>query len=248
MKIDHIVINVDSYIQTNKEFIDKVDTFGIPYKPKWGKGTKGFKVSNLWIGKEYLEMVRIKTFDGGGWISNWTKHYHHGHRGVIGLALEVDNIEEVFHELNSKGVNVTPPKPLTFKWFFKLLSKTMPWRNSYLPEFEGFPFQIFLQQLNDEKSKAFMQQYMVPNSTENHINGIKEIKVYGKLTINDKNIIRALFQNYEEHEKSMIILLGQQTISFIEADEQYTEILLDCNNKDYSNKHLDIHNVLLINS
>lgn len=32
----------------------------LPYEPKWGKGTKGFNVSNLWIGNEYLEMVNIK--------------------------------------------------------------------------------------------------------------------------------------------------------------------------------------------
>ena len=59
-------------------------------------------------------------------------------------------------------IQVSMPEPLKFKWFFKLLSKTMPWKNSYLPKFKVMPFQFFLQQLNDEKSKAFMQKYMVP--------------------------------------------------------------------------------------
>ncbi len=61
MKIDHLVVNVNKEIQVNKEMIKNVYSIGLPYVPKWGKGTKGFKVSNIWIGKEYLELVRVKT-------------------------------------------------------------------------------------------------------------------------------------------------------------------------------------------
>lgn len=64
MKIDHLVINVNKEIQENKETIKNVHSIGLPYVPKCGKGTKGFKVSNIWIGKEYLELVRVKTKDG----------------------------------------------------------------------------------------------------------------------------------------------------------------------------------------
>ena len=37
--------------------IQSIRNTGVPYEPKWGKGTKGFKASNIWIGNEYLEMI-----------------------------------------------------------------------------------------------------------------------------------------------------------------------------------------------
>ena len=66
----HLVVNVDSFVQEDENFIKKVHSLGLPYEPKWGKGTKGFKVSNIWIGNEYFELVKIKSKDGGGWIES----------------------------------------------------------------------------------------------------------------------------------------------------------------------------------
>ncbi|KAB2334545.1 VOC family protein [Cytobacillus depressus] len=248
MKIDHLVINVDKFIQEDKELINSIHSIGLPYKPRWGKGTKGFKVSNIWIGKEYFELVRIKAKDGGGWIKDWTTKYLDGHRGLIGFALEVNDIEETYQQLLSQNVNVSPPEPLTFRWFFNLLTKTMPWRNLYLPEFKGVPFQFFLQQLNDEKSKTYMEQYMVPNSRDNAIEGITEVNIYGKLTEGDKKVLYALFEDYEESKDLLKINLGAQTIRFITSNTYRVEVVLKCNNKDYSNKKINIHNLQIQNS
>lgn len=246
MKIDHLVVNVDGYVQDDKNFIKKVHAFGLPYEPKWGKGTKGFKVSNLWIGDEYFELIQVKTKDGGGWIKSWTDDYHSGHRGLIGFALEVDDIEATYQKLIKQNVPVTVPEPLKFKWFFNLLSKTMPWKNSYLPKFEGMPFQFFLQQLNDEKSKAYMQKYMVPNSRDTNINGILEVKIYGTLTELDKSIIKALFQDYHIGDHTITVSLGNQIISFVESQEHLVEVILDCDNEEKLTRQLEIGNNLII--
>ena len=37
--------------------------------------------------------------DGGGWIESWTEDYHSGHRGLIGSALEVDDIDAIYQKL-----------------------------------------------------------------------------------------------------------------------------------------------------
>ena len=201
-----------------------------------GKGTKGFKVSNIWIGKEYFELVQIKAKDGGGWIKDWTTKYLDGHRGLIGFALEVDDIDETYQKLLSHNIYVSPPEPLKFRWFFNLLYKTMPWRNSYLPELKGVPFQFFLQQLNDEKTKKYMEQYMVPNSRDNDIEGILEVVIYGELTEDDKKVIYALFDDYEERKDLLKINLGTQTIRFINSTTYKVEVILKCNSKDYSKR------------
>ena len=247
MKIDHLVVNVDRSIQQDQNFIKKVHSLGLPYEPKRGKGTKGFKVSNIWIGDEYFEFVSIKTQDGGGWIKSWTEKYHSGHRGLIGFALEVDDIEATYQSLISQGINVTAPESLKFRWFFNLFSKAMPWKNSYLPVFEGVSFQFFLQQLNNQKVKSYMQKHMVPNGKEKNINGISEVKIHGTLTEKDRNIIRALFQEYDMQDGTIIISLGNQTISFVESEKESFEVLLDCNNEEYSAKSVEIENVLIKN-
>lgn len=247
MKIDHLVINVDRYVHEEKDFVKKVNSLGLPYEPKWGKGTKGFKVSNLWIGDEYFEMVRIKNKDGGGWVPSWTEAYHNGHRGLIGFALDVEDIEAVYKRLVRQKIEVSSPEPLRFRWFFNLLHKTMPWKNSYLPVFEGVPFQFFLQQMNDEKSKNFMQQYMVPNSKDQNINGISQVKIYGAWTEKDKELIKEIFAHCEVEDKKITIFLDNQTICCIDSDTYKVEVLLDCNHSEYAKRELNMGNLRIGN-
>lgn len=133
MKLDHFVINIDKKYQKDEAIINYIRSAGFPYEPKWGKGTKGFKVSNLWIGNEYLEMVNILRDDGGGWVQEWTKKYNDGHRGMICLMLDIENMDELYQTLSQKNIHVTLPKWLEFKWFFNLFTRRMPWRNCYIP-------------------------------------------------------------------------------------------------------------------
>lgn len=247
MKIDHLVVNVDRFVHEDKAFMEKVKSLGLPYEPKWGKGTKGFKVSNLWIGNEYLELIRIKNKDGGGWIQSWTEEYNHGHRGLIGFAIEVEDIEAVYKRLLSQQIKVSLPEPLRFRWFFNLLHKTMPWKNSYLPVFEGVPFQFFLQQMNDEKSKDFMRGYMLPNSRERNINGISQVNIYGAWTEKDKELLKKFFTEYEVQDGLITITIENQKICCIDSDAYKIEVLLDCNNNEYSLKQLEIGNLVIQN-
>ncbi len=247
MKIDHLVVNVDRFVHEDKDFVKSVNSVGLPYEPKWGKGTKGFKVSNLWIGNEYFEMVRIKNKDGGGWVQSWTEQYNNGHRGLIGFALDVNDIDAVYKRLLSQKIEVSSPEPLRFRWFFNMLHKTMPWKNSYLPVFEGVPFQFFLQQMNDEKSKNFMQQYMVPNSNDHNINGISQVNIYGAWTEKDKELIKEIFVDYEVQDDMITISIETQTICCIDSDVYKVEVLLDCSNTEYSKRELEIGNLTIRN-
>ncbi|MFJ7735880.1 VOC family protein [Lysinibacillus sp. NPDC097287] len=247
MKIDHLVVNVDNCVQEDHNIIEQIHSAGLPYNPKKGKGTKGFKVSNIWIGNEYFEFVSIKTNDGGGWLKDWTLKYLDGHRGLIGFCLEVDDIEESYQKLLQQNIHVAPPKPLEFRWFFNLLKKKMPWRNLYLPEFQGVPFQFFLQQLDDEKTKKYMKKYMVPNSLDNEISSISEVIIYGELTIEDKKILNALFMNYEEKNDILSIYLEKQTIRFIKSTQYKVEVNLACNHNNYANMMINIKNLQIKN-
>lgn len=247
MKIDHLVVNVDRYVQEDKAFIQQIKSLGLPYEPKWGKGTRGFKVSNLWIGNEYFEMVRIKKRDGGGWLEGWTEAYNHGHRGLIGFALDVEDIDAEYKRLSDLNIEISPPEPLRFRWFFNLFTRTMPWKNSYVPKFEGVPFQFFFQQMNDEKSLAFMQQYMVPNSREHNIQGISQVNIYGAWTPKDKKLLKDLFTDHVVEDGKITISLASQNICCIDSETYSVEAVLDCQNEEYAMKHLKVANIVIQN-
>lgn len=60
VRLDHFVINIDNDMKKLIELKKQIAPLGIPFEPTWGKGTKGFKVANIWIGLQYLEMVWLK--------------------------------------------------------------------------------------------------------------------------------------------------------------------------------------------
>ena len=223
MKLDHFVLNIDEEYQKDKNMISVIRNVGFPYEPKWGKGTRGFRVSNLWIGHEYLEMVNILRDDGGGWVPEWTKRYHAGHRGMICLMLDTEHMDELHQSLMQKNISVTSPSWLEFKWFFNLLTRRMPWRNCYLPFFEQVPLQIGFQEMKDQKSRDFMNQYMVPNSRDNGIEGVQKVTIRGPFTSRDLGMLKTVFGSYPVSESEDVIsvcLPSQQEIEFV-VDQSY---------------------------
>lgn len=248
-RFDHFVVNVNQQYQKDKKEIKAIIDGGFPYKPTWGKGTNGFKASNLWIGNEYLEMINILKSNGGGWKSDWVKLYNNGHRGLICIMLDVDNIEEVYTILSARNINVTKPEHLKFKWFFNMFTRVMPWQNCYIDFLEGIPLQIGFQQMDDEKSREFMSKYMVPNSIENNITGISKVIIKGPLTKNDKELIYKIFDRDIIEEESLTIQLNdQQLLIFEECNSYSVEMITKCNNENFNNKKVFIENISINNN
>ncbi|ETT84214.1 hypothetical protein MKZ08_08250 [Viridibacillus sp. FSL R5-0477] len=220
MKIDHLVINIDSKYQEEGEQVTAIRSIGLPYNPNKGKGTKGFKVSNIWIGKEYFEMVNLLREDGGGWKEEWVNAYNQGERGLICLMIDVADIDLLCEDMQSKGISITNPESIKIKFLFNLFSKTLPWQNSYLNFFEGVPLQIGFQQMINQKTRDFMGKYMVPNALENNIEGINRIKISGNFSNNDFELIKKVFDFVMITEDSLQIRLQHsQEIIFEKAKE-----------------------------
>lgn len=231
MKLDHFVVNINEKYQKSEKVIENIRNMNFPYEPKWGKGTRGFKVSDLWIGNEYLEMVNILKKDGGGWVPEWTDKYLQGHRGMICLMLDVENIDALYQEMTEKGIQITNPEWLEFKWFFNMLTRRMPWRNCYVPFFEGVPFQIGFQEMKDEKARDFMNQYMVPNSREKGIDGIFRVVIKGKFLEADFEMIQKIFAEKACLESDMIrvVLSTKQSIEFVKAESYEIDLFTNVN-------------------
>ncbi|WP_297418000.1 hypothetical protein [Clostridium sp.] len=247
-KFDHFVINIDSNYQNNKNTIRKIIDTGFPYKPSWGKGTSGFKASNLWIGNEYFEMINILKPNGGGYKSEWVNLYNKGHRGLVCIMLDVADINEVYDTLTQKEVDITKPEFLKFKWFFNLFTRTMPWQNCYINFFEGISLQIGFQQMKDEKTRKFMEGYMVPNSKDNDITGISKIVIKGPLTSADEKLIETIFDEYIIHKEPLTIKLNSEQLIVFQNSENFNAgIFTICNNLDLCDKNVSIENVTIYN-
>ncbi len=247
MKIDHLVLNINSKYQKDLEEIVKIRNSGILYEPKYGKGTKGFKATNLWFGYEYFEMINILNSDGGGWVMDWTTMYNNGHRGLICIFIDVDDIYKIYEECKLKGVNLSEPKWLEFKWFFNIFTRRMPWMNAYLPFFNNISIQLGFQQMKDQKSRDLMNQYMYPNSKENGIDGISKVIVYGKLSEDDIEMLNIVFGNRVNCDDNKVTLTfsNQQQIQFIDSKQHYVEVITSCSNYNIIEKSVEIENVTI---
>jgi len=249
IKIDHLVININKQYQEDNPIINGIKNAGFPYEPKWGKGTSGFKASNIWFGNEYFEMIRILKKNGGGWKKEWVEIYNNHHRGLICLFIETNDIRYEYQRIKNMGINITEPEYLKFKWFFGLFTRTMPWQNAYLPFFQGIPLQLGFQQMKDDESKKWMQQYMVPNSKDNGISGIKKINIFGNYTEEDKSLIKSIFPNALDGKNEINIKLNNsQKITFVKSELYNIEVLTECNNQKYKDRIINIENLKIINS
>lgn len=241
--IDHIVVNVDQYYQTNQEFIKKVNDLKLPYRPEKGKETKGFKASNIWIGNEYFEFIHVKTADGGGWINEWTNRYNAGHRGVIGIFLKTENISEIVKQYKKFGI--TDPERIVFPFFFNLIKLSAKWQNAYLPFFRKSPFQLGFQQVDNEKIEKNFRKRMHPNSIDNGVTAIKTIKYFGPFGSEELNQLKEAFVYIEKESGHLMIpLMNDQTIHFYISDNIKTEVELASDN--HIIPSLEIENLIIM--
>ncbi len=181
-------------------------------------------------------------------MADWVDMYNNGHRGLVCLMIDVDDIQNVYQNLLSMGLNLSTPEYLKFKWGFGLFTRTMPWMNCYLPFFQCVPFQIGLQQMKDQKSENLMCQYMIPNSAEHGISGIKEIVITGAYSEDDFRIISMIFTNaIISNNEAKVVLDKDQTIRFVRNNEFSVEVSTRCNNDLYLGKQTKIENTIIVN-
>ncbi|MEJ1996786.1 MAG: VOC family protein [Maritimibacter sp.] len=176
MMIDHIVAHFD----TAREISDlkaSLDAAGIPFEPSWGKKAKGFEISNIWIGEQYFELVQIKD-DNNLWQPEWATRHRAGDRGAYCLFLDVDEeIETLRARLIGAGIAAGEVQRTSFKWFFNLFEKRLPWRFLLTPPLPGSPIEIgFIQY--DPGAREKHGPFMVPNSRDMGLLGLSEAVIF----------------------------------------------------------------------
>jgi hypothetical protein len=124
-RLNHFVVHIDDDIEMLRSLKDRIEPLGFPFDPARGKGTKGFKVANIWIGYQYLEFACIKTRNGGGWRKEWVEKYNQGKRGIFGLCIMTDQLDHFRKEVIARGIPASDPERITFKDAFWTLQKIL---------------------------------------------------------------------------------------------------------------------------
>src|SRR5690554_1142616 len=245
IRLDHFVVNIDNDVEKLKALKRQIEPLGYPFEPTWGKGTKGFKVANIWIGLQYLEMLWLKKKDGGGWKADWVEKYNNGHRGIIAIYLMTDRLDEIKEELKYRGIPVSEPERVSFRWFFGLLKKTMPWRSIFTAPIPGTDLQICYGELDSPDIMKKMKAYMVPNAADNGIEGIREAIVKGSFSEEAWVYIRRLFPDAKLIGTLLTYDMGTTCLSFESWGKSGLSVELKAAtiNKEYLGKSFEVENL-----
>lgn len=213
MNIDHIVVHIDHDERILEDLKRKTASVGIPFEPTWGKGTRGFKAANIWIGRQYFEIIRLLKSDGGGWVDRWVSKYNEGKRGAFCIFLQTHQIESMAEVLRKAGASIEGPTRLTFKGLFGLIKKTLPWELIYLPAIPGTDLEIgFIQYDPDPKDR--IKKFLVPNADENGFIGICSAEIFLPLSEEARGLIKQLFPGALENDKEIEVALRNGYLRF----------------------------------
>lgn len=248
MRLDHFVVHITKNEGKLELLKSELAELGIPFDPKRGKGTKGFKVANVWIGEQYLELPWILTKDGGGWRADWVSKYHEGKRGIFGLCLMVDDIEQIKRDLENRGVQVEGPERITFK-ILGLFKKSLPFQTLYTPNIPGTDLQIMFLQMDSQKMFDYTKKhFMHPNSEKNGVTGIGRAVVELPESPEVRELILKVFPSCKVEDDKMTFEMKDTTLEFQFNQKQELKVHLyaTTTNPNYpTDKRIEIENITL---
>lgn len=223
MHLDHFVVHVENDLKPLETLASQISLIGFPFRPKKGKGTSGFKASNIWVGDQYFEIVRLLKPDGGGWPVEWVERVNAGERGISCIFLQTNELDALFERLKKYGIECSIEKT-KFKVFFGLMTMEMPWRYIKTQPIPGTHVDIrFIQY--DLASWDQYRKYMKPNSRDFGVDGIFEAQINVPSLSAAIPYLKAIFPQIESSEGSAIASLSPGKISFVESKSSPTVIL-----------------------
>lgn len=244
LKLDHFVVHIDNDEAILNKLKQQIEPLGFPFEPTWGKGTSGFKAANIWIDRQYFEIIRLLDKNGGGWTRHWVEQYNQGKRGIYCIFLVTDKLDDVSQSIKTAGIEVQGPERISFKALFGLIKKTLPWRLVYLPKIPGTSLEIgFIQYDPDPKDR--IKQFLVPNSDEKGIVGIPSATIF--IPLNDEAIkfLTKIFPLYARKNNELLVHLKNGTLTFKNSDRIRVELIAETSNAKLQGNSFSFENVLV---
>jgi hypothetical protein len=226
MRFDHIVIHVDNDLQKLQSLQQSLNALGYPFDPAKGKHNKEYRVSNINIGEEYIEVVRLLKPGVRSWMPVWANAYDSGERGAFCIFLEVEDVERTAVAIKKAGVPARGPTVLNYPYFFGLLQNEAPYMIYYLPTFSGSSLQIALMQYRSQGARRSFQAGLRPNAEKNGVQGIRRVEVQLPNFEESIDIIRKLFPDLYQENSAWTSLLEKTRLAFSASPDAATHVRL----------------------
>jgi hypothetical protein len=248
MRFDHIVVHIENNAKELQALKATLNSQGYPFEPALGPRSREFGTSNINIGQEYIEIVRIFKHNARSWMPAWAQAYDRGQRGAYCIFIEVEDVERTAVALKHAGIGATGPSFLRYPAFLGLLHFEAPYFIYYLPNFPGSGFQIALMQYKNENTRVMFQTGMTPNAVQNGINGIRRIEIALPQLADSLNMLQRIFPSLEQAKDVWAIQLEKTRILFNQSADNDTHIRLSTvtSQRSYAGNKFQINNVELV--
>lgn len=244
LTLDHVVLHIDDRPEMLAGLKADLATLDVPFEPDWGKGTKGFKAANIWIGRQYFEIVRILRPDGGGWVPRWVSRHDEGQRGLYCLFLMTGRIDAVAADLRAAGIETNGPERIVFRTLFGLIRKSMPWQVLYLPPIPGTGVEIaFIEYDPDPKDR--MKSFMVPNADDHGLSGVPDAVLRLPLTEVARAFLGSLFPSAAHGDAEITVPLQDGVLRVVNAPDIKLDLKAQRSDPERSSGAVTIENVTL---
>jgi hypothetical protein len=225
MRIDHVVVHIDNDPVRLHAMKRNLTDLGYPYDHEGGKGNNDFRSTNINIGSEYIEVVRLQKPNVQSWMPIWSRNYDNGQRGVYCLFLEVEDVERTAVALMKSGIRARGPAAITYPGVFGLLRLEAPYLIYYLPTFPDTLLHLALMQYKP-KGRESTQASLVPNSSQYGINGIRRAEFELPNLDESMDMLQKLFPDLHLEGGDWVSQLDKQRIAFRQSAEKATRLKL----------------------
>ncbi|MEA3312046.1 MAG: hypothetical protein U9Q76_07495 [candidate division WOR-3 bacterium] len=233
MRLDHFLIHVDNDAAILEELKETIVPLGFPFDPGSEKSTHGLAVSNIWIGEQYLQIVRLLQPSVRGWNPRWVECYSEGKRGVFSIFIAVKELDEVYEGLVERGIEIPEPKQSLVKTSKEILEavtgflgigqskqkKISPWRSLNLPPIPGTDMDISFLEYHED-SEEDIKLLMKPNAEEYGITGIHRAKIYLPLWENGIGFLQKVFPQLIGATTQQKVELKEDELLFFRSDPE----------------------------
>lgn len=248
MRLDHILIHTDNDAQKLQAIQDCLNPIGYPFDPNKGKRSSEFQVSNVNIGAEYLEIVRITRPDAKTWMPLWTRYYDEGRRGAYCIFIEVEDVERTAVAIKKAGIRARGPAVIPYPALFGLLRVEAPYFIYYMPAFPDATLHLALMQYKKPSDRQAFQSGLAPNALENGINGIRRVEVRLPNLSESMDMIGKILGDPHLENNEWTVQMDKTRMAFVQSADEQTHIKVTTvtSQKDLVGKKFEIENVEVV--
>lgn len=248
MRIDHLVIHTDNDSQRMQALKDCAVASGYPFDPDKGRKNSDYRSSNINIGSEYLEIVRMLKPGTDSWMPLWTRYYDEGKRGAFCIFLEVEDVERTAVSLKRAGLRLRGPAAIAYPGLLGMLRVEAPYLIYYLPQFPDTHLQLALMQYKKPEAREGWMAGLQPNANQNGINGIRRVEVELPNLDESTEMLQKVFTSLQLDSGEWIANLDKQRLIFRSSPDQSVHLRVSTvtSQKQYVGKKFTVDNVEIV--